>query len=146
MATLDRAIVLATQAHSGQYRKVTHEPYINHPMRVMLKAGKFGVEFATVAILHDVVEDTEISLATLTAEGFSDSVIEAVRVLTKVKGQDYTIEYLPPVRDNLFARIVKILDIEDNISDLETLGTFDWEDGKRRRTKYEIALQILRGY
>lgn len=146
MATLDRAIVLATLAHSGQKRRVTQEPYINHPIRVMLKAGKFGVEFAITAILHDVVEDTKLTLETLTEEGFSDTIIEAVRVLTKVKGQNYEIDYLPAVRDNLLARTVKVLDIEDNMSDLETLGTFNWEEGKRLRTKYEMALQVLRGY
>lgn len=144
MATLDRAIVLATLAHSGQKRKVSEEPYIYHPLRVMLKAGRFGVEFAMVSILHDCIEDTNLTLEELTNEGFSVSVIEAVRLLTKHVGQRYEQEYLPEVKANLLARIVKICDIEDNMQDLETLGTFDWENGKRLRLKYETALQYLR--
>lgn len=143
MSDLDRALVLATYAHSGQKRKVTNQPYIFHSIRVMLNAAKFGQEYAIVAVLHDTVEDTDVTIAQLISEGFSPDVVEAVEYLTKVDYRPYN-EYLLRVKSNPLARIVKILDIEDNMSDLHTLAVFDVEGAERLRKKYETALAVLR--
>ena len=66
---LDRAIEFATKAHKGQFRKYTGEPYINHPLAVMeIVRGVPGhtEEMLVAAVLHDVVEDTDVSLMEIT--------------------------------------------------------------------------------
>lgn len=143
MSTLAKAISIAAIAHGEQKRKTSNIPYLFHPLRVMLAASRFGQVYAIVAILHDTIEDTDLSIADLAKEGFSEEVLNAVRVLTKTKGLGY-IEYLNAVKANHIALIVKLLDIEDNMSDLETLGTFEPEQEHRLRLKYENALAILR--
>ena len=75
MATLERAIALAAQAHEGQVDKAG-APYILHPLRMMLSVDT--PEARVAAVLHDVVEDTPVSLEELRVEGFSEAVIGAV--------------------------------------------------------------------
>lgn len=141
---LTKAITLATNAHAGQFRKINGEPYIFHPMRVMLKASQFGEKYGIIAILHDTLEDTKLTVQDLISEGFSDEIILAVETLTKLKGAPYN-EYLTKVRNNPVALVVKILDIEDNLSDMETVGVFDKDMELNLRTKYANALRFLRG-
>ena len=64
---LDRAIVFATKAHSGTLRKKDGIPYILHPMEVASIAGGIttDVEVLTAALLHDTVEDTDVTLDTI---------------------------------------------------------------------------------
>lgn len=135
---------MATIAHAGQMRKITGEPYIFHPMRVMLKAAHFGDKYGIVAIAHDTVEDTELTLKDWFEAGFSVDIVDAIDILTKRKGTDYD-EYLKNVRMNPLALAVKILDIEDNLSDIETIGLFDVEWELNTRRKYVTALKFLRG-
>jgi len=75
MATLERAIAIAAAAHAGQVDKAG-QPYILHPLRVMLRVATEHERIA--AVLHDVVEDTDVTLHTLAAEGFAPEVIAAV--------------------------------------------------------------------
>jgi len=110
MSTLERAIEIATHAHTGQVDK-GGEPYILHPLRVML--GVSTPDEQIVAVLHDIIEDTEITAEDLGAEGFSDQVVEAVVTLTKVKGQTYE-QYIAGLANHPLARIVKLADLEDN--------------------------------
>lgn len=84
MSTLERAISIAAQAHSGQVDKAG-QPYILHPLRVMLQMTSQDERMA--AVLHDVVEDTSITIEQLATEGFSDAVLEAVEALTKLPGE-----------------------------------------------------------
>ena len=144
MSTLDTAIVLATVAHEGQKRKITNEPYILHPMRVMLKAIHFGMDFGIVAILHDTLEDTSLTIPKLKQANFSGAIIDSICRLTKTLELPYN-EYLDRLKSDPIARVVKVLDIEDNLYDLETVGTFAPEDEVRLRLKYETALATLRG-
>ena len=86
MATLERAIQIAAEAHSGQFDK-GGEPYILHPLRVMLRMQ--SNEERIVAVLHDVVEDSrDHSIETLSQEGFAPAITEAVGALTKRQGED----------------------------------------------------------
>jgi (p)ppGpp synthase/HD superfamily hydrolase len=84
MATLERAIAIAAEAHAGQVDKAG-QAYILHPLRVMLRMGSAHERMA--AVLHDVVEDTPVSLPRLLAEGFAPEVIAAVDALTKRPGE-----------------------------------------------------------
>jgi (p)ppGpp synthase/HD superfamily hydrolase len=83
MATLERAIAIAAAAHTGQTDK-GGQPYILHPLRVMMRCTTADEQIA--AVLHDVVEDSDVTLADLEQEGFPRSVVEAVEALTKRPG------------------------------------------------------------
>ena len=84
MSMLERAIAIAAAAHTGQVDKAG-QPYILHPLRVMLRVTSEHERIA--AVLHDVVEDTDVSLDRLIAEGFPSEVISAVEALTKRPGE-----------------------------------------------------------
>ena len=112
MATLERAIAIAAEAHAGQ-RDKAGAPYILHPLRVMLAVREPGDRI--VAVLHDVVEDGPgWSLERLRQEGFSEEVLAAVERLTKREGESYepSIERagMEPI-----ARRVKLADLQDNM-------------------------------
>ncbi len=81
---LEKAVSIAATAHAGQKDKAG-EPYILHPIRVMLRVNT--EEERIVAVLHDVVEDSEISLDDLRDEGFYEAIVNAVDALTKRPGE-----------------------------------------------------------
>ncbi|WP_417908809.1 HD domain-containing protein [Candidatus Electronema sp. PJ] len=111
MATLERAIQIAAEAHAGQLDKAG-QPYILHPLRVMLHM-KSEQEWI-VAVLHDVIEDTSVTLAQLAAEGFSPMVIDAVRALTKLPWESRLAAATRAAR-NPIALAVKLADNSDNM-------------------------------
>lgn len=80
---LKKAIDIAVECHSGQKDRAG-EPYIQHPLRMMMKMKT--TEEKITAVLHDVVEDSKMSLAELKKEGFSERILKAVDALTKRKG------------------------------------------------------------
>ena len=83
---LNKALDIAYKAHLGQIDKAG-APYILHPMRVVLHCQTEDEKI--VALLHDVVKDTPITLEELKTQGFSDDVLAALKCLTKIKGEDY---------------------------------------------------------
>ncbi|HMP77077.1 MAG TPA: HD domain-containing protein [Kiritimatiellia bacterium] len=139
MPDLKTAIHIAVEAHHGQERKNGH-PYILHPIRVMLAMRT--EEEMMAAILHDVVEDTGVTLADLKRARFPRGVLKAVDLLTKRPGQDYG-AYLSALAKNPIARAVKIGDLRDNlnIAELPTLHPKDL----KRLARYHEALRQLAG-
>lgn len=111
MSDLTKAIQLAAAAHQGQTDKAG-QPYILHPLRVMLALER--EDDRIVAVLHDVVEDTEISAGDLRREGFSEAVIEAVLALTRGHGETYD-SFIVRCATNDIGRRVKLADIDDNM-------------------------------
>jgi len=116
------ALELVIKKHDGQKRRNVPcgsldagLPYVIHPVRV---ARKFIVSkqyyVATVALLHDVVEDTDLTIEHLN-ELFSDEVAKDVDILTRKSGQDY-MEYLNIVSNNAVTKPIKIEDIMDNMN------------------------------
>lgn len=105
-------------------------------MQVFVKTDE---EKAT-AYLHDVIEDTSLTLLDLEEYDFPRSVIEAVDILTKKKGQDYQ-SYLNLVKTNKLARTVKLADLKHN-SDLSRLSEVTNKDLKRYK-KYQEAIKYL---
>ena len=83
---LEKAILMATTAHQGQVDKAG-APYILHPLRVMFGCKTENEQIC--AVLHDVIEDTDITLEDLRAAGFKEEVIIALDALTKHKNEDY---------------------------------------------------------
>lgn len=111
MSTIERAIQIAAIAHAGQVDKAG-QPYILHPLRVMLRLE--GTDERIAAVLHDVVEDTEVTLAALTQEGFSQEVIAAVEALTKRPGES-RLDAAARAAINSIARAVKLADNAENM-------------------------------
>ena len=140
MATLERAIEIAAKAHAGQVDKAG-APYVLHPLRMMLAVS--SPEARMAAVLHDVVEDTSVTLEDLRAEGFSASVLEAVEALTKREGEDYE-AFIRRVAPDPVAREVKLADLRDN-SDLSRIAE-PTERDRARIEKYRRAIEYLQGW
>ncbi len=113
VATLERALAIAATAHEGQLDK-GGSPYILHPIRVMLRVDT--VEERIAAIMHDVVEDSDVTLDSLRSEGFSDAVLNAIHALTKRPGEKYE-DFIDRSAADPIAREVKLADLAEN-SDL----------------------------
>lgn len=134
MNLIEKARKIATIAHNGQYRWDKVTPYISHPQAVSCAVSS-DYEKA-VAWLHDVLEDTKITEEHLRNEEIPEDVITAVKILTKNKDSDY-LNYIIKVKRNDLARVVKIADINHNLSDL------DYEKNKQRYEKYMLARFLL---
>ena len=111
MATLDQAIQIAAKVHQGQ-KDNYGIPYILHPIRVMMRVNSETEKI--VAILHDVVEDSDLTLVDLKNEGFSSDIIDAVDALSKRDGEAYD-DYINRTTFNQIAIKVKLADLEDNM-------------------------------
>lgn len=111
MSTLERAIEIAAQAHAGQVDKAD-QPYILHPLRVMLRVNSNAERIA--AVLHDVVEDTPVTLDMLAAEGFAVEVLDAIAALTKHPGES-RMEAAKRAAKNPIALAVKLADNAENM-------------------------------
>ena len=133
----EKAYEIAKKAHLGQVDKAG-EDYIKHPEKVasFVKTD----EEKAVAYLHDVIEDTELTLENLYEYDFSKEVIEAVDIITKKRGEDYQ-SYLNSVKKNKLARAVKLADLRHN-SDLTRLIKVTEKDIKRKE-KYQKAINFL---
>ena len=138
----DLAALVAKLAHKGQ--KYGFEDYFEgHVQKVVdrCSAVKGTPKEAVVAYLHDVVEDTELTLGDLRTFGFSDVVIDSVDAITRRAAEDYFEEYLPRVFENGIAKFVKYHDIcvnlEKCIFELRIAGEADY----LQLEKYITALQ-----
>ena len=142
MATIEKALEIAAKAHSGVKDK-QGEPYILHPIRVMV--GVLGEQARIVALLHDVVEDTTVTLDDIQAANFREEVLTALALVTHAEGQPYS-EYVIACKANDIARQVKLSDLRDN-SNLNRLllrpEKFD-KDAARMR-KYVLSYRFLTG-
>lgn len=134
---IDIALAIARKAHAGQVDKAGID-YIQHPLYVASQV-KTEQEKA-VALLHDVLEDSDITAADLLAYGLSNEVVTAVQTLTKKKGQSYQ-DYLEKVKSNDLARVVKLADLKHN-SDLSRLKSVSDTDRERVK-KYKNAIRYL---
>ncbi|RRD32944.1 GTP pyrophosphokinase [Streptococcus sp. OH4692_COT-348] len=125
------------KAHEGQYDKAG-VVYIKHPLFVASLVDM--QEEKAVALLHDVLEDSPYTAEELILAGLPETVVTAVQVLTKKKGQDYQ-QYLELVKSNPIARCVKLADLKHN-SDLSRLATITEKDLERFE-KYKKAIAYL---
>jgi len=135
---LSKAILIAAQAHDGQYDK-RGKPYILHPLHLMSQL-MFDIQLATIAVLHDVVEDSEVTITDLYGYGFSYRVLYAVELLTHTSNESYN-EYIEKIAGNYDAIRVKRKDLEHN-SDITRLKGVTDKDLKRME-KYHKAFTDL---
>ncbi|MCA9089035.1 MAG: HD domain-containing protein [Planctomycetaceae bacterium] len=136
-ATLVDAIRIAVNAH-GEEPDLNGEPYVLHPLRVML--AQHNEEARIVAVLHDVVEDTSVTLDDLAREGFSETILKAVQLLTKDPELSYK-ENIARVKDHPLARAVKLADLQDNM-DIRRIPEPTKHDLKRLK-RYRAAWTVL---
>ncbi len=133
MTQLERARALATRAHRYQSRKFgSREPYITHPIAV--SEAVHGRDAKAVAMLHDVVEDTPVTLDDLRKD-FPEHIVEAVDCLTK-RDEELYFDFVRRAKRNRLARRVKMADIKHNMSTLP--------EGHGLRERYEDALIVLK--
>lgn len=132
-----KAMKIAFEAHKNQTDK-SGIPYIYHPIHLAEQMD--DEESVTVALLHDVVEDTDWTLEQLKAEGFSNVVITALSYLTHDDSVPY-MEYIIKIAENPIAKKVKLADLKHN-SDLLRLDYVN-DKAKKRVEKYKRAIQVL---
>ena len=135
---IERAIQIAVEAHAGAKDK-GGKPYILHPLNVMMRLET--EEEQIVAILHDVVEDTDWTFESLSEEGFSKIIIEALRTITKYSQDEDYEEFIQRSLSNEIGRKVKIADLKENL-DITRIGELDKKD-IQRINKYKRALEVL---
>lgn len=137
MLLYQQALAIAKDAHKGQVDKAGVD-YIQHPLFVAsLVEGELA---KTVALLHDVVEDSAWTLEDLRKEGLPEEVVQAVGILTKKRNENYE-EYILRVKQNPLARQVKLADLKHN-SDLSRLANVTDRD-RKRVAKYQKAISFL---
>lgn len=137
MDIIEKSLTIALNAYSGQ-RDKAGKTYILHPLRIM---SKMHSEYEmSVALLHDVIEDSDYSAEDLLAEGIPFEVVEAVQLLTKVDGDSYD-QFINRITGNVLAVKVKLADIEDNINVLR-LDSVEKQD-LERVAKYHKAWKSL---
>ena len=127
---------IAYKAHEGQTDRAG-VPYIFHPIHIAEQMD--SEESCVVALLHDVIEDSDITLEIL-SKYFNDDIITALRVLTKKENDDYVM-YIKRVKTNKLATKVKIKDLEHN-RDLTRLDEVTDKD-RKRSLKYWEAIRYL---
>ena len=138
MATLAEAILLAVQAHHGQTQR-NGQPYILHPLTLMLRFDA-DEDAQIVAVLHDVVEDTAVTLDDLRAIGFAPLIVETVEHLTRRAGEPYE-AFIERIRPHPLARKVKLADLRDNLNGLRLTEYNDSDMARFRR--YRAAWDVL---
>lgn len=137
MVLYQQALAIARDAHKGQVDKAGVD-YIQPPLFVAsLVEGELA---KTVALLHDVVEDSDWTLEDLRKKGLPEEVVQAVGILTKKRNEKYE-EYILRVKQNPLARQVKLADLQHN-SDLSRLTTVT-EIDRKRAEKYRQAIAFL---
>jgi (p)ppGpp synthase/HD superfamily hydrolase len=141
MSTLADAIALAAMKFSDTYDK-GGEPYILHCLYVMNQMDPADHELMSIAVLHDIIEDTDVTASLLELHGFSDRVIAGVVALTHEKDEPY-MDYIKRIALNPDARLIKMADLDHNsrILRMKGLRKKDFD----RLQKYFTAYEYLKG-
>ena len=134
---LNLAISIANQAHAGQLDKAG-KPYISHPLTVMAQMDT--LESKIVAVLHDAIEDSDLTIEGLVKQGFPEFITDAIAAITKLDGEQYE-DYIIRVKSNAIARKVKIADVTHNM-DISRIANPNAKD-LQRLEKYKKVLQEL---
>ena len=140
--SFDKAMFIAAREHLGMRDKGGHA-YILHPMRIAMRLRTNDEELMSIAVLHDVVEDSKLTFEDLKAEGFGDRVVGALRLLTHQRGMSYD-DYIDGMRGHRDALLVKREDLRDN-SDITRLKGLRDKDFQRME-KYIRAFAKVESY
>ena len=135
---LHKAITIAFEAHKGQ-SSINGEPYILHSLRLLIKSK--SNEERIIAVLHDVIEKSNISLADLKNKGFDQNIISSIDSLSRRKSESY-VDYIERLMQNRISVKIKLLDLTDNIkihNENNDNGIYD-----AKINKYKNALKQIR--
>jgi hypothetical protein len=135
---LEKAILIATNAHQGQVDKAG-KPYILHPLRLMFSRKNETERIC--AVLHDVIEDTDITLDYLRKQGFSEEVLSTLDAITRRSYESYD-EFISRILNNKIACYVKLADLCDNM-DLSRIENPSQDDYQRIEKYRKAADRIL---
>lgn len=130
----EKALLIAVMAHKGQVDK-NGQPYILHPLAVASKLDT--LELKVIGLLHDTIEDTNVTADYLIEMGIPEDLVKIVELLTKPKGEPYE-NYLRRVKENPMAKKVKLADLAHNTDASRASGL-----NEARKQKYELAKRIL---
>jgi (p)ppGpp synthase/HD superfamily hydrolase len=133
MPTIEDAIIFATEAHRGQVDRAGSS-YILHPLRLMCRMETDTERM--IAVLHDVIEDTDYTLDDLRRIGYSDEIVEAVDCLSRREDETYE-QFIQRIKPNALARRVKLADLLDNM-DIRRAGLLQEKDLERLQ-RYQNA-------
>ena len=138
---ISKAYLFAFEKHFGQ-KRLSGEDYIVHPLNVAYILSDINADAATIcaAILHDTIEDCDVTEEDLLEAGLSKHIVDAIVLLTRSHDEDY-MEYVKKVALNPLAKEVKLADLQHNM-DLRRLSTLKERDLVRNR-KYQIAYHYL---
>lgn len=139
MSQLEKAIAVALQAHEGALDK-SGKPYILHPLRLMMQMDTEDAQIT--AVLHDVIEDSDITLEELAEQGFSTNVLEALALLTHDKDSVAYADYIEGINGNALARQVKLADLDHNMDTRRLQAPLSERDLDRLK-KYRLAWKTL---
>jgi len=138
MSTIEKAVEIAAKSHAGDVDKAGH-PYLFHPLRLMFAVDQPFEKMA--AVLHDVVEDTPVTLEDLRDEGFDQQVINAIEALTKRPGET-RLDAAKRAAANPIARVVKLADVTDNM-DLSRIAEPQDKDFERLKEYVKVKRLLL---
>jgi (p)ppGpp synthase/HD superfamily hydrolase len=138
MSNLATAIFIASNAHLNQLDK-GGRPYILHPLHVMNKVSHLGDEYMMAAVMHDVIEDSNIEMNYLIMKGFNKNVLYSVGLLTNDEGLPY-MDYIMLLATDPIARAVKIADLEHNM-DISRMDGFNSSLLKKYQKAYKYLKQ-----
>lgn len=127
-----KSLNIATEAHKGQYRRDGKTPYIVHPIAVAMNFRSPILK--SIALLHDVIEDTDVTREDLLEQGIPEVVVDMVEVLTDREGEKY-LDYILRVKKYIDTTSVKIADINHNYPTVH----------KSKQERYDMGLYILKG-
>lgn len=136
---LSTAIALASEKHHGVLDR-GGKPYTLHVLRVMDAMPEYDPELRQIAVMHDVVEDTDVTFERLIEMGFSARVVDALVALTHMPQDSYT-HYIRTIKQNADARQVKLADLKDNSNITRLKGVS--EKDINRMVKYQRSFLYL---
>lgn len=134
---IEKALRIALKTHEGQKDKAG-KPYIFHPLKLMMAFRKEDEQIC--AILHDVIEDGDLTLKDIAGQGFQSHIVEALDAITKRREEKYG-EYILRVKKNTLATKIKMADLRHNL-DMSRIPEIKEKD-LRRAEKYSKALSLL---
>lgn len=137
MDMLNKALIIASKAHKGQLDKGGVD-YILHPVYVALRLDNDDEKIT--ALLHDTIEDTDLTIDDIIGYGFKKEIVEAISLLTRDKGMDY-FDYIKRLKPNKLAVKVKLADLRHN-SDKERIKLLG-ERGLVLEERYKKAIEFL---
>lgn len=141
LTNIEKAIKIAYESHAEQKDK-NNKPYILHPIAVAMNF-RYNENKFIVSILHDVIEDTNVTIADLIEAGFSKEITDSIELLTRRENETYK-EFIERIElsNNEIAISVKVADIIDNINRLDSLS--DKEMADYLMLRYSEALEYLK--